>query len=41
MGKLEKAVEELMHNASARPDPFTGTQGRELDRRIKELEGRP
>lgn len=41
MGKLEKTVEDLQHNASARPDPFTGTEGRELDRRIKELERRP
>jgi hypothetical protein len=38
MDKLEKMVEELTHKPDARPDPFTGTQGAALERRIKELE---
>lgn len=31
-------ITELTSNANARPDPFTGTQGRELERRIDQLE---
>jgi len=34
----ESGVRELTNNASARPDPFTGTEGRQLERRIDQLE---
>jgi hypothetical protein len=39
--KLEKAdarLQKLATNANARPDPFTGTEGRALERRIDRLE---
>ena len=36
--ELEREVRELTTNANARPDPFTGTMGRELSRRIERLE---
>jgi hypothetical protein len=35
---LEQQVFELRNKPSARADPFTGTMGRELDDRIKQLE---
>jgi hypothetical protein len=38
MGKLETAVKELAQKPEARADPFTGTQGVELRRRIERLE---
>jgi hypothetical protein len=36
--ELETEVRLLQRQPAARPDPFTGTQGRELERRIKALE---
>ena len=41
MDKLELAMEEMQRKPAARPDPFTGTEGRELERRIKQLEATP
>ena len=41
IGRIEKNTEELnllRTKSSARPDPFTGTQGRVLERRIDALE---
>lgn len=38
MDKLEKTVEDLARKPDARPDPFTGTEGRELRNRIEFLE---
>ena len=38
IGNLEQQVYELKTKASVRADPFTGTQGKELDERIKALE---
>ena len=35
----ERNVQDLLRNSGARPDPFTGTQGRALDDRIRRLEG--
>mgnify|MGYP001547381064 CR=1 FL=1 len=37
----ESGLRELTNNASARPDPFTGTEGRQLERRIDILERLP
>jgi len=34
----EAAIHELIRVSAKRADPFTGTQGRELDERIKRLE---
>ena len=39
ISSLEKRMHELMTEPQTRPDPFTGTQGRELQRRIDRLEG--
>lgn len=36
--ELEQQVSRLQAVPTARPDPFTGTQGRELERRLKLLE---
>jgi hypothetical protein len=41
MDKLEKTVEDLARKPDARPDPFTGTEGRELRNRLEALEKRP
>lgn len=38
INRLEDKVYEMSTRPSARPDPFTGTQGRELDQRLKALE---
>lgn len=38
IGKLEDAVKDLERKPSSRADPFTGSEGRELERRIKQLE---
>jgi hypothetical protein len=38
IGNLEAKVYEIQTKPSSRPDPFTGTQGRELEQRIIELE---
>ena len=35
---LTSRLDELFTTATARPDPFTGTMGRELEARIRELE---
>ena len=35
----ERDLQDLLRNSGARPDPFTGTQGRALDDRIRRLEG--
>lgn len=35
----ERNLQELLRNSGARPDPFTGTEGRALDERIRKLEG--
>jgi len=35
---LEEKVYEISSKPSARPDPFTGTEGRELSRRLEALE---
>ena len=35
----ERDLQDLLRNSGARPDPFTGTQGRALDDRIRKLEG--
>jgi hypothetical protein len=40
MDKLEKLVDELARKPEARPDPFTGSEGRELRGRIESLERR-
>jgi len=37
---LEDKVYEISNKPSARADPFTGTEGRELDQRIRTLEGK-
>ena len=37
--ELEHDVHSLQRQPNARPDPFTGTEGRELERRIRKLEG--
>ena len=37
---LTGRIDELFTTATARPDPFTGTQGRELESRIRDLENR-
>ena len=31
-------IRKIMKSPSARPDPFTGTEGKELERRIDKLE---
>ena len=41
ISELEHDVHSLQRQPSARPDPFTGTEGRELERRIRKLEGSP
>ena len=38
ISNLEQQVYELKTKSSVRADPFTGTQGKELDRRIRDLE---
>ena len=38
INRLEDKVYEISTKASARPDPFTGTDGRDLDKRIRALE---
>ena len=38
--ELERDVHALQRRPAARPDPFTGTEGRALDERIKKLERR-
>jgi hypothetical protein len=40
ISNLEAAVYNLTKKPTARPDPFTGTMGRELEARIKALEGK-
>jgi hypothetical protein len=37
--RLEREVSELRNHPQARPDPFTGTEGRALRDRIERLEG--
>ena len=37
--RLEREVSELRNHPTARPDPFTGTEGRALRDRIERLEG--
>jgi hypothetical protein len=34
----ERSIHSLQQQPSARPDPFTGTEGRELERRIRAIE---
>ena len=36
--RLEQQVDELLNKPLARPDPFTGTMGRMMEERIKDLE---
>jgi hypothetical protein len=38
--RIKEEVISLRIQPQARPDPFTGTQGRELENRIRMLEGR-
>jgi hypothetical protein len=38
--RMRKDLDDLRLNSTARPDPFTGSDGRELERRIKALEGK-
>lgn len=38
ISRNEQSVADLRSNAGARPEPFAGTEGRELDRRIRALE---
>jgi hypothetical protein len=38
---LEQQVYELKTKPGSRADPFTGSMGRELEMRIKALEGKP
>ena len=40
MLEVERRLNSLRTSPSARPDPFTGTMGRELEARIKALEGK-
>jgi hypothetical protein len=37
----EQCCDELRRSPQARADPFTGTDGRRLERRIEALEGQP
>lgn len=39
MERLEAAIKDLTSRPAARPDPFTGTEGRVLRERIEALEG--
>lgn len=41
MEKLEDAVKNLERKPESRADPFTGSEGRDLERRLKQLEGKP
>ena len=41
INELERDVHSLQRQPAARPDPFTGTEGRELEKRIRKLEGKP
>ena len=41
LAAAEAHIEELRRQPGARPDPFTGTEGRELEKRIKRLEQKP
>lgn len=38
--EIQRAIGELRSVPAARPDPFTDTQGRELEQRFRLLEGR-
>ena len=38
INRNEQVLVELRTNAAARPDPFTGSDGRELEKRIRALE---
>jgi hypothetical protein len=38
ISNLEQQVYDLKHNPTARKDPFTGTEGRELKQRLEQLE---
>jgi hypothetical protein len=38
ISNLEQQVYEIKHNPTARKDPFTGTEGRELKQRLEQLE---
>lgn len=39
--EMEVRIQDLRERSGARPDPFTGSGGRELERRIKALEAKP
>jgi len=41
MLEAERRLNAIRTTPSARPDPFTGTEGRLLEQRIKALEGKP
>lgn len=41
MLEAERRLNDIRTLPSARPDPFTGTEGRMLEQRIKALEGKP
>ena len=38
INEIEREVRQITTQPTARPDPFTGTQGRELEERIRQLE---
>ena len=40
INEMEREVRRITTQPTARPDPFTGTQGRELEERIRQLEKR-